>query len=744
MTLKQKRFIRRTFVKQLYQSDCGIACLQSVLQYYGMNDIPFESLRSLSGTTKQGTNLLGLYEASIELGFEAIGLKSSVASLKSTKELTILHVIKDETLEHYVLFYGIDKKNRFIIGDPAEGLKYFDQSELEKIWVSKKCLKIKNNRPFNDTPKVFSKKLELIFSLVRNDLNSIISSAIIGILVAGLSIITAVVTQKLIDNILPSKNFNDLLFIASFFLFILCFQSLLSYVRASILIKQSKFFNQRIISTFYKSLMNLPKLFFDTRATGDMVVRLNDTLRIQNFITNVIGNSLIDFLMLIASLTFVLYYSHFLFFFSISVFSAFYTIIQLQTKKVLKKQKAIMATFSQVEVDFIDTIQGIAAIKGSNQEQHYLGVNNKKVENHQDKVYDLSKLKAKLNAFNGIVTALYLSLVLLLGSYMVIHDEMQLGVFMAIFGLCSASIPFIVDLAMIIIPFNEALSAFDRIYELTSVKPEDKEGKEFSSFNSIEISKLSFNYAGKKTLLSNVSFQVRIGEIISIVGENGSGKSTLAQLISRFYKPKNGTITVNNHTDIDSINLSQWRDTFSVASQDVHLFNGTIIENIALNNSQEKINDTIEVLKEINLFGLFDQFSESIWTYVGETGRNISGGQRQLIGIARALVNKSKLIILDEATSAMDIETESKIITIIKGLKINTAFIFISHKIHILKDFSDRIYILEGGMINHYGSHKELMTTNNLYSRFWNRCFNFQPHEFDSEQKYKLPKFDVM
>ncbi|QZE13382.1 peptidase domain-containing ABC transporter [Halosquirtibacter laminarini] len=721
-SIERKR-IKKTFVKQLYQSDCGVACLQSILRYHNIKNVSYQDIRTLSGTDRQGTSLLGLYEASKDFGLEAKGLRSSIDKLKESTDLAILHIRKDRVMEHYVVFFGMHK-GKFLIGDPAVGVKCVNDYELEKVWMSKKCLRLTRTVSRENSSNSNSPQKSLVINLVKQDLNKIISSAVIGIVVAILSIITALITQKLIDNILPSKRTGELLVIGLLFLFILCFRSFLSYLRASILAEQTKTFNLRIISSFFKSLIELPKIVFDTRAIGDMVVRLNDTVRIQNFITNVIGNSLIDLMMLLTSLAFVLYHSSELFVVSTIIFCIFFIVILSLTKKVLNKQKAIMSSFSQVETNYIDSIQGIVEIKMSNQEEEFSRINKNTIAHNQDKVYDLNKFKAKLNVINGIVTALYLSIVLMFGANKVLSDEMQLGVFMAIFGLCSAAIPFVINLAMIIVPLNEAVSAFNRIYELTNVRAENRSGENVTEFESLEVENLSFNYPGRKRLLNNISFCVRKNELISIVGENGSGKSTITQLICRFYNPKEGRITINNKTDINSLELSQWRNTIGVISQDIHLFNGTIIENIAMSTSPEAINSTIERLKEIELIDLFNQFSDNIWTVVGEVGSNISGGQRQLIGIARALTKKSKLIILDEATSAMDVETETKIINIINTLKASVAFIFISHKVHILKNISDRLYLIDDGAINHWGNHQELMSTKNFYSTFWNKYFD--------------------
>lgn len=709
--------LRKSFILQHDQSDCGVACLLSVLKYYNSNS-SLERLRELSGTDKQGTTLLGLYQAANEIGFEAKGMKADIESISKFQEPVILHILKDKQLEHYVVFYGI-KDDKFVVGDPAEGIKYLSAKELDEIWKTKHCLILKQGKTFISTSKENSNKRRWFLKLLKEDSNILISSVLIGFILTILSMATAIVTQKLIDNILPSKNTIMLFLVMAFLFFILSIRSISSYLRSIFLIKQNRNFNNRIVNYFYSSLLNLPKSFFDTRSIGDMVARLNDTSRIQQFISQLAGNIVIDALMFTVSLFFVFYYSKIFGLTSLTFFSIYFFLIRLQTKTVVEKQRKIMGTYAQVETNYISTIGGISEIKNFNTHSVFNQQNTEICQKHQDNIYSLGKFQAKLNIVNGLLSSIFLVSIFGFGAYQVIHQELKLGIFMAIFGISSSLLPYITNLAMMIIPLNEAKIAFNRMYEFTGLPPESSAEELNLSFNEIQIKNLSFRFAGRRQLFSNVSFDVKIGEIISIVGENGSGKSTITQILSKFYNFESGNIIVNQSFPLESLNFQQWRNNIAIVPQNIHIFNGTVIENICMQFGEQDFNESINYLQSIGLLKYFNELPSGLMTIVGEIGINLSGGQRQLIAIARALLKQPKLLILDETTSAMDSDKENTVLQLLNEIKHKMAIIFITHRLHILRNLADNIYILENGKTEISGNHLQLMQSDNFYSKFW-------------------------
>jgi ATP-binding cassette subfamily B protein len=713
--------IKKSFTFQHDQSDCGVACLLSVIKYYGGN-ISMERLRELSGTSIEGTSLLGLYQAANELGFDAEGASGDIENLVRQKEPVILHVIKDNQFEHFVVYYGIEKR-KIIIGDPAEGIKLYDYSDLDKIWQSKHCLMLKPTKDFSTKNNDKKQKQRWFFNLLKPDYNVLISSFIIGILLSALNLATAFATQKLIDNIIPSKNIRNLFIIIGFLLFLLLIGASLSYFRGLFLIKQNKNFNNRIIAYFYNSLIRLPKSFFDTRAIGDMVARLNDTTRIQGFISQLIGSFSIDFIMLTASLCFIFYFSISFGCFIISFFLLYFVIIRFQIKKVIKYQKRIMEQYANVETNYINTIEGISDIKNFNRQDLFNNRNISVYDEYQQKIYDLGCFQTKLTFLNNVLSYIFLITIFGFGALLVIENKLLLGVFMAIFGVSSAILPYIANLTMIIIPLNGAKIAFDRMYEFTGLSKEIENNKNNFELTSIKVENIAFRFVGRQQLFSNVSFKVNKNEIIAIIGENGCGKSTLSHILSKSYDCEKGNIIINEQQNIKEIDLKLWREKVAAVPQQIHIFNGTIIENIAMRFGDDNYKDVEDFLTKTDFINFFNEFPSGLLTIVGEVGINLSDGQKQLISLVRALFKQPQLLIIDEATSAMDTDKENFIIQHLNKIKHKTAIIFITHKIHILKNFADRIYVFNNGNINLFGSHNELMSSDNFYSKFWKQIY---------------------
>lgn len=611
------------------------------------------------------------------------------------------------------------KNNKLLIGDPAEGVKSINIEDLNNIWVTKYCLVLNPIEKLIKAKEENKNKRSWFIKLLQKDSNILISSILIGVILSILSMATTVITQKLIDNILPSKNITTLLLTIAFLFFLLVVKSTLTYLRSIFLIKQNRNFNNRIIDYFYSTLLNLPKRFFDTRAIGDIVARLNDSSRIQKFISQLAGNIIIDAIMFTISLIFLFYYSKFFGITSFIFFTIYFILTRLQTKTVVDKQQKIMRTYAEVETYYINTISGISEIKNFNKQSAFNHHNKAIYQKHQANIYNLGKLQTKLNLINGLLSSIFLVFIFGIGAFKIINDELKLGVFMAIFGIRSSLLPFVTNLAMLVIPLNEAKIAFNRMFEFTGLESEKNTGTENFSFNEIYIKNISFRHTGHKQLFRNISFNVKKGEIIAIIGENGCGKSTLTQILSKFYNYEDGIITINKDIQLENINIEKWRQTIAIVPQSIHIFNGTVIENIAMDFDHNDFNPILEYLYTSGLIQFFNDFPSGLMTIIGEIGINLSGGQKQLIAIARALVKQPNLLILDEATSAMDTYTESFIIQLLQRISNNTAIIFITHRLHILKNFTDRIYIIEDGEINHFGNHSKLITSNNFYSNFW-------------------------
>lgn len=711
------KHIQKTHALQLDQYDCGVMCLLSVIKFYNGNQSP-EKLRKLSGTTKLGVSLLGLYEAAQKTGFTVEGYQTDLETLKDYEEPLILHVDKFGIANHYVVCYYFEEQKGFLIGDPSKGIYSLTEEELDQIWTSKKCLTLSPNENFITTKEATKSQKRYFINLLKEDYKLLAFSVIIGVFVAGLGMAMSIFSQKLIDDILPSHKINKLITGIVLLAILLLARVGFTILREFFLLQQSKDFNNRINNQFYSALLHLPKPFFDTRKIGELVARLNDTGRIQSVIKMLASSLVIDVLVSIISIVFLFMYSWQVAVISLVSLPIYFYIIYRSNKKIIMAQREVMQEYAFNESNYIASIQGIATIKNHNRQSVFGKVNESIFGYFQEKIFNLGKINIQLSWQAGLSSVAFLIGILIYTSIAVFYKEMKLGELMAVLGISGSLLPSIANLALISIPINEAKIAFNRMFEFASIEKENEDGVTITTLESVIINNLSFRFGGRSELFSNINIDIQKGKLVAIVGESGGGKSTLGQILQRFYNFEKGEILVNNQYHLSEIQLKNYRDLMAVIPQEITIFNGNVVDNILL-GATEKPESVLQFVKEYGFETYFNQLPQGLTTILGEEGVNLSGGQRQIIAFARALYKKPQLLILDEATAAMDRNTEQFTINLLQKIKKDCAVFFISHRLNMLKNIADTICILENKTISVSGNHQKLMETDNFYSEYW-------------------------
>ena len=712
--------VKKVSLLQHDSTDCGAACLASVIRYYG-GDSGIDRIRRLSGTNQTGTSMLGLYQAAQASGMEATGYEAAIKDIAEYKGVLILHVTPKPGYEHYIVSFGYDY-GRFIIWDPAMGFSLKSQSDIEKIWLSHKCLAVTPGKDFIYHEATKKRKRQWIAETVKPDLELLLASLFVGIIISVLGVVMAIYTQKLLDHILPSGNERLLVVSIVLVSLLVMVRVLLTAARQAILLSQGKSYNIRIVDGFYRSLLGLPKPFFDTRKTGDMVARLNDTLRIQRVISEVVSVYVIDCIIVLITLIIIYSYSWVAGVISTLAVPIFFLMVYRWNNPVIRSQQDLMAGYALNESNFINTLKGITEIKIMRWQSLYEERNRSVFSMFQERAFHLGKIKVKLGMLTNLAGTLYLIGLLLYTSLEVMGTRMTQGELMAIITLSSTLLPSVLNLALVSIPLSEAKVAIERMFEFTQLRPEQGDGDSnatSTSICSIGLTDISFRYPGEKLLLKDVTLEVAKGKIIALVGESGSGKSTLVNILMRFYKPESGGMRVNDSIDHQEVSLDRWRRSIGLIPQDIHIFNGTVLENIVPNADENKINRLSRITADYGLEPFIKSLPLGFATLTGEEGVKLSGGQKQVIAFMRALVNEPEILIVDEGTSGMDHDTEALILKILLQLKSSVGILIVTHRINIIRKLCDKICILEGGTITTSGSHKELLMRENLYSRFW-------------------------
>lgn len=694
--------IRRTFIRQQGQNDCGVACLCSIIKFHG-GEVSASKVRLVSGTLHTGTTMLGLYQAASSLGFNADGLEASdISDLKSLDHPAILSVLINENQLHYLVYYGF-KGEQIVIGDPATGITIYTKEQLDNIWKEKTLLALTPTNSFNhsrETPDRF----QLLFSLVKQDLPLLYLALTIGVITATLDLSSAIFSQRLIDDFLPEHNKQKIVVSLVLLVLLLFCKTSLNYLRSMFVVRQSKDFSIRIIDHFYSSLLRLPKAFFDSAKTGELISRMNDTSKIQTTLQTIVGSMTISMLILLASIILLSSYSS-LFSIVIVLFLPIYSIVLLRfNPEIAKSQKEVMSHYGQAEANYIDSIHGIDTIKHNLGEERFSKFNKKIYTILQDSLLKLGYTNNRYIFIADSLGVLFVTCMLGAGAWLVLNNDLKTGELVASITLAINISPLVTRILFGNIQIQEALAALDRMKDITSNQKEfdvHDTNDESHSLNalslSVEVRNVAFRFTGREQLLKDISFHVQQGEIVTITGESGGGKSTILQILQKFYKPESGTIIVSG-TLLNQIPIPTWRNHIAVVPQEVKIFNGTLLYNIILSTDQAKASSAIQFCIECGFDKFFQLLPQSYSTLIGEDGINLSGGQKQLLAFARALYRKPKLLLIDEGTASMDSNTEKYIIDTLLRLKERMATVIISHRLNITA-YSDRTFTLKEGVL---------------------------------------------
>jgi ATP-binding cassette subfamily B protein len=359
--------------------------------------------------------------------------------------------------------------------------------------------------------------------------------------------------------------------------------------------------------------------------------------------------------------------------------------------------------YANTESNYIDSLSGITEIKSLEWQDHFTQRNNKIFTAFQDKILNLGTIKIKLGMIAGFAGILYLILILSFTAVQVFKSAITSGELLAILSISSGVLPSVLNLSLLAIPVSEVKVALSRMFEFTRSKTEAIASAgldEPEDFTSIRLKNISFRFPGRSLLLNRINMQLGKGSIVSLIGESGGGKSTVAGIIMRFYEPESGEIKVDEVYKADSFSLNNWRSKVVIIPQEIHIFNGTILQNILTEQTEDQLKELVSMINEFGLVRFFDSFPAGLLTQVGEDGLSLSGGQKQIIAFVRAIFKKPGFLIIDEGTSNLDRQSEDILINIIQRIKQKSGILMISHKKELIRSISNEVYILEGGILS--------------------------------------------
>ncbi|MDM9382867.1 cysteine peptidase family C39 domain-containing protein [Chlorogloeopsis sp. ULAP01] len=728
-----KRFWRRyPFIGQQDSSDCGAACLAMISLYWGKR-LSLTTLRNFAQTNRTGTSLTALADAAEVVGYDTLPVRASLSKLELQAKPWIAHWQGI----HFVVVWRV-KGDRVLISDPAIGKRSLHKAEFEANWTGYALLLFPTERlEAKQSKKTSFGSFWYTFWHQRQLLGQIILASV---LLQVFALAVPIISQVVLDRVLPYKSLLALNVFAICFLFFGFWRITIQAVRQYLLDYLSNHMDLAELSSFMSHILRLPLQFFASRQVGDIITRIQENRKIQLFFAKQAIVTTLDALMVVAYLGLMVYYNLRLTCMVVGLILLI-AILTVAANPFLKNlSRELLHKSAAQNSALVEIVAGIATVKAAATENLMRWRWEERLTSMVQTRFRAQKLANNLQLATSLSNHLGTTALFWYGATLVINEEMSVGQFVAFSMMVGGIVKPVLALVGLWDDFQEVAISLEHLNDVLATQPEANLQKlplELPQIRGdVHFENVSFLYNtdAESNTLQDISFQVKAGQTIAVVGASGSGKSTLVNLLVGLYRPHSGRVLIDGY-DIANVSPQSLRNQLGVVPQDIFLFTGTILENITLFNSEISLEQAIAAAKLTEAHSFIQALPLGYNTRVGEGAMMLSGKQRQRIAIARALVRKPRILILDEATTYLDAESEQRFYkNLVRFNHLNNTYtdeaitkFIITHRISTIS-YADYILVLDQGILVEQGTHQQLMGIRSLYYHLFQQQSHLRSH----------------